>query len=281
MKYFFHLSLYFLIQSNIAFGCLCNEHKRFDVWDFLNYTRIVKGVVLSIEEFPYAEQVDSMNNEQVTGGGYQRIKIKIEDIYKGNFSDSMVFKTELSNGVNCTKTFTVGEEWYIFSSWVDGENVVQGCSWSQRVNSNPKLMSKVLPMIKEISVIKNKDIEKKYLDRDCSLKRVAKGRVVNGQAEGFWVFLDKKGNPYMTGYYSNGVPVGLWKEYYMNAKNFATKNVAAKSYVGSKGNASIRYNLEGEVIFGTCNSISEIPSELFSFEEVDYLKTRVNVSNTH
>lgn len=264
------------INLNIAFGCSCNEHKKFDIWDYLDYTLIVKGVILSIEEFPDSVQIDSTRNDYFKTGGYQLIKFKIEEVYKGNYSEIMIFKANLSNGLNCTKTFNIGENWYFFSSIENGENFIGGCSWSQKVDSNPKQIVKVITYIKELSVLQSEVVDKKYFDKDCSKKRSAKGLIINGQAEGYWIFSDKKGNPYMTGYYLNGVPDSLWIDYYRNEKEFATKNVAAKTYFRSNVKASIHYSFEGEIISGYCNSITEIPSELFSNEEIVYLKTKAN-----
>lgn len=265
-----------LINWNIVFGCSCEELEDFDIWDYLDYTCIVKGEILLLEEFPDSPQIESTKNEYLKNGGYQLIKIKVEEVYKGTFSDTMLFKANLSNGVNCAKTFAVGEKWYIFSNTENNEKFIGGCSWSQKAESNPKLIKRTISYIEEISSIEDAVVEKQYFDKECLKKRRVKGRVIKGQADGYWVFLDSKGNPYMTGYYSNGVPDSLWTEYYRDEKEFATEKVFAKTYSSSNGEVYIQFNFEGAIVSGYCESDLGIPNELFNSDEVDYLKTKIN-----
>lgn len=261
-----------MIGFNAANACSCQEFKKFDIWDYLDYTSIVKGEVISVEQHPDSFLLDTIRNIYFKFGGYQIIQVRVSEVYKGDCSDIMTYKAKASDGISCSVNINVGESWYIFSNIVQGENYIGGCSWSRKTNSNLKYIKHAIKLSKQLSSIDGEVIEKKYRDKDCSKKRSARGLLANGQAQGYWEFLDKKGNPYMTGYYVNGVPDSVWIDYFRDIHECATNRIASRTYYCSQGSASVSYSWEDELFYGYITNQIQIPDRVFSSDEIQYLK---------
>lgn len=258
-----------------AFASFCNKGK-FDFWDYLDYTDVFKGTVLSKTSVEQDSVLfDTLSGMYFLTGGYDLIEFAIENTYKGTAADTVILKTSLSNGMNDTKTFNVGDVWYVFSQIsTEGFYFVGGCSWSTISTRENDAVELALKLVEKYSSLNAEIVSVKYKDRDCSKKRKAKGLLLNGQAEGYWTFNDNWGRPYMTGYYKNGLPDSLWTDYFGNRYDHALKIVAAKTFIKNGKYATISYSINGEIVYGYIDSNFVVPKGVFSEDEFEYLMKR-------
>lgn len=274
MKKTINLTILFFLIFNYSWSCPCNKNLKFDIRSYLEYTTIIKGEIISVELYP---DTFFVNDILLQDGGYQFIKLKVEETFKGNTPKYITLKSRLRSigGHECKQKYEVGEKWYVFTGLIDSNYYhINGCYWSQKVEENPQLMRKTINYIKSLSSIENGTITKKYCDRDSQKKRNATGKIINGQAQGVWNFLDKKGTPVITGHYLNGEPNGLWIEYFISEKNIALDKIFSKSYHTALGSISVSYNNKGEINYGYRYKNIKIPEEYFTPEEIKYLKSK-------
>ncbi|GEM_PF-3724466 len=273
-KYFFLISFVFCSMFSAAPQAVSGQFYAFDFWDYLDYTTVVQGTVTRIDTIHDTSDTDTIFSLPSIQYQYV-IQFSVNTWYKDKGRDTLTLKYFHTSTEHVIFEPITNEEWIIFT-WraPDGTYNAGHDFFSCPVNKKHTDTDKIIRLVKKYAQINNQVVAVKYKDHDSGKRRTAKGLLINGQPEGAWHFLDKKGVPYKTGYYLNGQRDSLWMSYYRDIKDNALPMIYSKTFIKNDKAASVSFTREGEMNYAYFDEGIEVPEGVFTQEEWTYIQEK-------
>jgi antitoxin component YwqK of YwqJK toxin-antitoxin module len=190
--------------SHVGYSCSCSggmEMREFNIIDFLKYDEIVLGVINS------KDKCHSQN-------------IKVIESFKKDIHGELLIVNESTVTCNssCDTEYNIGDTvlFYLFKDSNKWTNI--NCSKTINVEyltiqySNYKMSKSDLYnyALKSLRYLKENATSYYQEMKHPNGNLIYKGKIINGRANGEWVFYDASGKVTKKGSYKNGIKNGIW-----------------------------------------------------------------------
>jgi hypothetical protein len=272
-KYFFLISIVFCSILSAEPKAVYVQFRQFDFWNYFDWTTVVQGTAIRIDIIHDTTDTNSYLPTCYTD--YRLIIFAVKEWHKGTGNDTITLRYQRNSNILINAPPGIGEEWVVYSNQsADGIYNIFNSIYNYPISNKPQHSDKALRMIKKYAQINNQIVSVKYKDHDSGKRRTANGLLINGLPEGVWYFLDKKGTPYMTGYYLHGRPDSLWIDYYRDKNDNALPTIAAKTFIRNDRAVSVSFTRESEMNYAYIYEGIQVPDGVFTKEEWTYIQEK-------
>ena len=222
-------SILFLAIASSCMACSC-AMRPMSVEKILLYDLVFEGEVIAKELIENENSTSSFDLE------YLKYRCKIDDLISGVYISDEIDILSSTQGSACGVNYSVGDKFYFFVSKRNEFYHTGLCARNQVVKGASGKFKRVICDFKKSKKERLWKNEKKEL--------VAKGKVVNQQASGHWIFYNEDGTKASEGKYQEGKKQGPWKLYLdqVNSEYFIKEN-ADKDLSQIKNRKNIFYRI--------------------------------------